>query len=127
VRYSVAERRILLSRDVGLLKHRVLTRAHYVRATDPDRQLEEVVCALDLGRRIRPFTRCMRCNGCLRRVSVARVTREVPARVRAIQRRFSRCGSCGRVYWPGTHFDRLTRIVSAHASVPSPIALRKTD
>jgi uncharacterized protein with PIN domain len=117
VRCSVAERRILLSRDVGLLKHKVLTRAHYVRATDPDRQLEEIVRVLDLERRIRPFTRCMRCNGRLRRVTVESIANQVPARVRATQRRFARCGSCGRVYWPGTHFDRLTRIVAAH--VPS--------
>lgn len=117
VRCSVVERRILLSRDVGLLKHKVLTRAHYVRATDPGRQLEEIVRALDLGRRIRPFTRCMRCNGRLRRVAVASVASQLPARVRATQRRFARCGSCGRVYWPGTHFNRLTRIVAAY--VPS--------
>jgi hypothetical protein len=52
VHSSVAERRILLSRDVGLLKHKVLTRAHFVRATDPGRQLEEIVRALDLRRLI---------------------------------------------------------------------------
>ena len=115
VRRSVAERRILLSRDVGLLKHKVLTRAHYVRATDPARQLEEIVRALDLGRRIRPFTRCMRCNGRLRRMAVGSVAGQVPARVLATQSRFVHCTSCGRVYWPGTHFDRLARIVAAHA------------
>lgn len=113
VRCSVAERRTLLSRDVGLVKHKVLTRAHYVRATDPGRQLEEIVRALDLGRWIRPFTRCMRCNGRLRRVAVASVVSQVPAGARTMQRRFARCGSCDRVYWPGTHFGRLTRIVAA--------------
>ncbi len=114
VRRSVAERRILLSRDVGLLKHKVLTRAHYVRATDPACQLEEIVRALDLRRQIRPFTRCMRCNGRLRRMAVGSVAGQVPSRVRATQCRFARCGSCGRVYWPGTHFARLARIVAAY-------------
>ena len=114
VRFSVTERRILLSRDVGLLKHKVLTRAHYVRATDPARQLDEIVRALDLGRRIRPFTRCMRCNGRLRHVAVASVAGQVPVRVLAKQSHFAHCASCGRVYWPGTHFGRLARIVAAH-------------
>jgi hypothetical protein len=115
VRISVAERRILLSRDVGLLKHKVLTRAHYVRATAPGQQLEEIVRALDLGRSVRPFTRCMRCNGHLRRVAAASVASQVPMRVRERQRRFVRCGDCGQIYWPGTHFGRLTRIVATHA------------
>lgn len=115
VRRSVAGRRILLSRDVGLLKRKVLTRAHYVRATDPLRQLEEIVRALDLHSNIRPFTRCMRCNGRLRPFPAARVAGKVPPRVRAMTRRFARCGGCGRLYWPGTHFERLTRIVADHA------------
>jgi len=114
VRRSVAERRILLSRDVGLLKHKVLTHAHYVRATDPARQLEEIVRALDLGRRIKPFTRCMRCNGRLRRVTAASVAAELPARVRETTRRVARCSGCGRHYWPGTHFERLAKIVADH-------------
>ena len=114
VRRSVAERRILLSRDVGLLKHKVLTHAHYVRATDPARQLSEIVRALDLGSLVKPFTRCMRCNGRLRRVPTASVAGQVPARVREMTRRVARCGSCGRLYWPGTHFERLTRIVADH-------------
>lgn len=114
VRRSVAERRILLSRDVGLLKHKVLTHAHYVRATDPARQLEEIVRALDLGRMIKPFTRCMRCNGRLRRVPTASVAGLVPARVRETTRRVARCGGCGRLYWRGTHFERLTQIVADH-------------
>ncbi len=96
VRRSVAERRILLSRDVGLLKHKVLTRAHYVRATDPRRQLEEIVRALDLGRRIRAFTRCMRCNGRLRRAAAASVVSQVPTRARTMQRRFRSRRTVGR-------------------------------
>lgn len=113
-RRSVQERRILLTRDVGLLKHRVLTHAHYVRATDPARQLDEVVKALDLRARIKPFSRCMRCNGRLRRVSKASVADDLPPRVCERVRAVSRCAACGQIYWPGTHFDRLTRLVASH-------------
>jgi uncharacterized protein with PIN domain len=107
VRRSVAERRILLTRDVGLLKHKVLTHAHYVRATAPDRQLEELVRALDLARKARPFTRCLRCNGRLARVALRDVAAEIPEAVRRQFRRFVRCGECRRIYWPGSHYDRL--------------------
>jgi uncharacterized protein len=115
VRQSVTERRVLLSRDVGLLKHRVLTHAHYVRATDPALQLQEVVRALDLARRIRPFTRCMVCNGRVRRVRKASVAERLPPRVRDNIRRIARCTDCGRLYWAGAHYAHLTRLVSQHA------------
>jgi uncharacterized protein len=107
VRRSVAERRILLTRDVGLLKHKVLRHAHYVRATAPDSQLEELVRALDLARNAKPFTRCLRCNGRLARVALRDVAQQVPEAVRRKFRRFVRCTDCGRIYWPGSHYERL--------------------
>jgi uncharacterized protein with PIN domain len=116
VRLSVGERRILLTRDVGLLKHKVLTHAHYVRATAPDRQLEEVVRALDLTRKMKPFTRCMRCNGKLRRLGLRHVPQGVPQRVRRQFRSFARCAGCGRIYWPGTHYERLRSRVTRLAA-----------
>lgn len=58
VGFSVAERRILLTRDVALLKHKALTHAYLVRDTRPDRQLAELVKALDLTGKMKPFSRC---------------------------------------------------------------------
>jgi uncharacterized protein with PIN domain len=113
IRRSVGERRILLTRDVALLKHKSLTHACYIHATDPARQLEELVAALDLRSRMRPFTRCMRCNGRLRRVPAARVAALLPARVRRTARRVARCAGCGRLYWRGSHLEALSRIVGS--------------
>jgi len=56
------EKRILLKRDVGLLKRKVVERGHWLRSRDPERQVEEVVAALHLQRALKPFTRCMACN-----------------------------------------------------------------
>jgi uncharacterized protein with PIN domain len=61
-RVSVAEHRILLTRDSGLLKRRLVTHGYRVREVDPRRQLVEVVHRLDLLRAIAPFVRCLRCN-----------------------------------------------------------------
>ncbi len=100
-------RRILLTRDVGLLKRACVTRGHWVRATDPQHQLEEVINAFSLQRDLAPFTRCTVCNGVLRAVTRVSVAARVPARVHARFRRFWECRRCGRVYWRGTHFHRL--------------------
>lgn len=113
VRRSRDDHRILLTRDVELLKHGDLTHGYFVRATDPAEQLLEVVGRLHLAGAIRPFTRCMACNGPLQRVSKAEVEADLPEDVGRRQDRFWRCGRCGRVYWRGSHVPRLERLIEA--------------
>src|SRR5262245_8675751 len=57
------EKRILLTRDVGLLKRKAVVRGQWLRSRDPEQQVAEIVDALHLKRSFRPFTRCMACNG----------------------------------------------------------------
>jgi uncharacterized protein with PIN domain len=118
VRVSVAEHRIVLTRDRGILKHRAVTHGYWVRSTDPRAQLPEVVNALDLAGRIRPFTRCMECNGTLAVVAREAVLDRVPAHVAGEQQVFRICGGCGRVYWRGSHYDELTRLVQDLGTQP---------
>jgi len=68
-RISRAEHRILLSRDTGLLKRSTVTHGAFLHATDPRRQLREVLDRFQLDARIRPFTRCARCNGSVEAIS----------------------------------------------------------
>jgi uncharacterized protein with PIN domain len=110
---SARERRILLTRDVGLLKHGIVTRGHYVRATDPDQLAVEILRAFELKRDLKPFTRCIVCNGALRGIERAQVAGHVPARVYARYRRFMQCRQCARIYWRGTHYSRMIAIVKA--------------
>src|SRR5690606_17651684 len=63
IRRALAERRIVLTRDRGLLKDGRVTHGYWLRNTDPRQQLGEVVRALDLAGRLQPYTRCMQCNG----------------------------------------------------------------
>jgi uncharacterized protein with PIN domain len=109
---TARERRILLTRDVGLLKRKAVVRGHWLRHRDPELQLEEVVEALQLRRSLRPFTRCMMCNGTLALVSRPSVKSVVPPLAFARFRVFHRCRECRRVYWRGTHYKRLQHLVS---------------
>jgi uncharacterized protein with PIN domain len=111
-RLAARQRRILLTRDVGLLKRKTVTRGHWLRSRDPERQIEEVVAALQLRRLIRPFTRCLICNALLDRMDRADALGRVPARVYRRFRVFIRCRGCGRIYWRGTHYRRLQRLVA---------------
>jgi uncharacterized protein with PIN domain len=105
------ESRIILTRDRGLLKHGAVTHGHWVRASDPRRQLHEVVEAFDLAAGVRPFTRCMTCNGVLSEVSKDEVMDRLPPLVQAHFDAFAHCSGCDHVYWAGSHYDRLRKLI----------------
>ncbi len=115
VRVSADEHRVLLTRDRGVLKRRAVTHGCLLHASDPARQLREVVQRLDLARSFRPFTRCMRCNGALVTVPKETVRDEVPRGVLERHDAFRRCERCGRVYWAGSHHARMQRMMTTWA------------
>jgi hypothetical protein len=105
---ALAEHRIILTRDTGILKDGRVTHGRFVHATEPLAQLEEVVDRFQLHARVRPFSRCMKCNGEIDSVSAdALDDAEVPPRVHAEHDAFGRCTGCDRVYWAGSHYDRM--------------------
>ena len=108
---AVDERRIILTRDKGLLKRRAVTHGYWLRNTDPRRQLVEVVDRLDLSRLVRVFSRCMVCNEVLESVEEADVRDRLPRGVRGRFGELARCPGCERVYWPGSHYDRMIDLV----------------
>lgn len=107
VRISAQEHRILLTRDRGLLKHRSINYGYWLRETDSRRQAAEIIDRFELSRWIRPFSRCMACNGMLEPVKKESVEQRLPARVAQLHEEFQRCLRCGRVYWKGSHYDRM--------------------
>ncbi|HEY1338525.1 MAG TPA: Mut7-C RNAse domain-containing protein [Bryobacteraceae bacterium] len=108
---SHSEHRILLTRDVGLLKRGAVTHGYFVRQTNSREQIAEIVRRFDLARLARPFTRCMRCNGVLVEASKDEIRRQLPPRIAELHDEFRRCPECGRVYWKGGHYRRMRELV----------------
>jgi uncharacterized protein len=106
-RMSVQERRILLTRDRGLLKRSAVEHGYWLRETDSRLQAQEVVQRFDLTRSIRPFTRCLACNGALQEAQKETVQSELPPRIAELHHDFQQCPRCGRVYWKGSHYRRM--------------------
>lgn len=117
VEMALAERRIILTRDKGILKNGRVTHGYWVRNTARLQQLEEVICALDLVRDIAPYTRCMECNGELVVARRSDVVGSVPLQVFLVYREFNRCPGCGRIYWRGSHLKRLDKVIE-RATMP---------
>jgi uncharacterized protein len=105
------ERRIVLTRDRGLLKRRRVSHGLFVRSDQPVEQVVDVLRRLDLGARLAPFTRCMRCGGALAPVPKAEVLDRLEPRTREHVDEFHRCAACGHLYWQGSHHPQLADLV----------------
>ena len=115
---ATAEQRMILTRDRGLLKDGKVTHGYWVRATHPRLQIEEVVRRLDLRSHFTPFRRCMHCNGILVERPATEVAQRVPPRVRDRARAFHQCNTCGKIYWEGTHVERMRRLIDELSARP---------
>jgi len=108
---SSVQGRILLTRDKHLLMRTQVQFGYWVRSKVPRRQLEEVVRRFDLAPAVRPFQRCVRCNGLLQPVSKAEILHRLEPLTRQYYDEFRRCPDCGQIYWKGSHFARMQRLV----------------
>ena len=104
---SSSEHRLLLTRDVGLLKRREVAQGYCVRAHKPHGQLREVSGRYALSPHFRPFTRCMDCNGLLNSIEKSEVADLLPPHTRETKNEFSRCTTCGKIFWRGSHHARM--------------------
>jgi uncharacterized protein len=110
-RLSRNQKRILLSRDRGLLKRSLVTHGYCVRETAPLSQLIEIVRRFDLSGSAEPFRRCLRCNGLLRCVSKEEIVERLPPATIQYYNDFRQCQDCDKVYWKGSHYQRMQQVV----------------
>lgn len=121
---AAREGRVLLTRDRGIARRRAARagrpRVLLVEGERVWEQLRYVARALRLDLS-RAFSRCLDCNAELLPVTRDAVAGQVPPYVYATQQRFSRCPSCQRLYWPGTHWERMqARLAEAVQDEPGP-------
>jgi uncharacterized protein with PIN domain len=109
---SHQEERILLTRDRGLLMRRLVTYGYCVRTRQPKEQLQAVVARFALADQIRPWQRCLRCNGRLVPVTKKSVLHLLQPKTIIYYNEFHRCRSCEQVYWKGSHYQRMQQFLS---------------
>jgi len=120
-RIASQEKRIVLTRDRALLQHKIITHGYFVRAVKPREQVKEILARLDLYRALRPFTRCLRCNGALEDVDKEAVLPQLEPKTKKYYHRFRRCQDCGQAYWKGSHFNRMEKLCDYFAAPPDPV------
>jgi uncharacterized protein with PIN domain len=120
---AAEEDRILLSKSRTLVDSGALLAAYCVQSSDPREQVVEVLHRFDLWSSAHPFMRCLHCNSTLSTVPKEGITESLPEKVRGLYTDFRACPSCGRIYWQGTHFQKMmafTQRLYAAAGEPLP-------
>jgi len=111
IRISLTNQRIILTRDLPLLKNGKVTHGYFVRETNPRKQLREVIQRFDLRKQVNPFSRCMDCNGMIEDIDKELIKDSVKAKTLMHISEFYRCRSCGKVYWKGSHYDKMLGLI----------------
>ena len=111
---DIAERegRIVLTRDRDLLKHRGISHGCYVHSLKPVQQFREIIERLDLRGSSRPFAICLVCDAPLRAIDKEQVLDRLPQSVRANRQHFTTCDHCQRIYWEGSHWQRMRQLLA---------------
>ena len=108
---SLAEKRAILTKDKGILKRNEVTHAYFVRSKDTEEQAKEVIRRFDLHKEIKEFTRCLECNTELTKIAKEKISRNLPPKVNQSQEEFYKCPGCGKLYWKGTHHQKMLSFV----------------
>ena len=115
VREAAAESRVLPTCDRDLTKRRVIQsgvgRAILIRDDEVTKQLRQVFGELRLELK-EALTRSIECNSELPSRAPSAVAERVPQHVRQTQSRYSECPDCGRIYWAGTHWQRMREVLA---------------
>ena len=108
---SAAENRILLTRDTGLLMRGIVIYGYYVRSTDREEQLKEAMERFELFPNVKPFKRCIRCNGLLEAVAKEAIIEKLPEQTKQNINEFHQCQNCAQIYWRGAHYERMQEFI----------------
>jgi uncharacterized protein with PIN domain len=110
---SASEKRMLLTRDRGLLKRNIVTRGYCVRTTNPREQFAEVLQRFDLSGSIAPFQRCVHCNELLQPTRKELISDRLQPETKQYYEEFCICPGCQRIYWKGSHYRRMQRFIES--------------
>ncbi len=108
---SSEERRILLTCDRMLLMRKQISYGYYVRNRKPQQQLLEILSRYNLYGQIKPFSRCMHCNGCTHPVSKCSIETRLLAKTKKYYNDFYQCDSCKKIYWKGSHYQEMKKLI----------------
>jgi len=111
IEIAKSQHRIILTRDIGILKNKTVTHGYWVRNIDWKEQVAEILTRFELFSKIAPFTRCLECNGVLEPIEKSKIEDQLPPKTKKFYQRYAKCPECNRIYWEGTHYEKMKKFV----------------
>ena len=115
------EQRVLLTRDLDLHREALRRDLKSVLIEEEGkvtRQMIEIsksvgkTFKIDMG-----SSRCPVCNGTLVDSEKSSVREDVPEKVLERNESFWKCSDCGKVYWPGSHWENIAEAVEKYERI----------
>lgn len=116
------EGRSLLTRDHALLDRAKGIKKLFIESEAWEDQVSQVADFFCLWGEVAPYSRCLECNVKLKPLPKSQAANLVAPFVLEKRDSFAICPACGRVFWPGTHFEemetRLSEILDKKGTHP---------
>ena len=104
---ALRENRILLTRDTTLLRRKIVMHGYLPHSQVPEEQAQEVIELYDISSQAKPLSRCLPCNGMLAPIDKEKIIDRLEPLTRKHYDSFHICTDCSRIYWPGSHQQKL--------------------
>jgi uncharacterized protein len=107
---ALKEGRVLLTRSRKIQRESIDLRFLVIEANDPREQIQEILAKLHLQPTAEKlFSRCLMCNQELLPISKEEAEGKVADFIYRSYDSFHVCPRCHRVYWPGTHLQKMKK------------------
>ncbi len=110
-RISAEEERILLTRDHGVLKRKIVKYGYFIRYDHPRRQLKSVINRYGLDKYDGTFGRCLECNTRLVPVEKEKIMDRLEPKTKKYFDEFYICPNCNKIYWQGSHYEDMKEFI----------------
>lgn len=103
--------RIILTRDLDLLKSKHVSRGYLIKNTDLSGQIKEVIERFNLLSLINPFSLCLCCNSKVQKIDKEYVRGKISPEIYSDFNEFSICIGCGKIFWKGSHYQSMLKFI----------------
>ncbi|MFP4372537.1 MAG: Mut7-C RNAse domain-containing protein [Halanaerobium sp.] len=112
VNQALKEKRIILSRDRGLLMRKRVKWAQFIWDDDPKKQLQEVFKRFALAQYYQGESRCVNCNSKLVEIDKEMIIERLEPKTKKYFEDFKYCPKCDKIYWRGSHFKKTEKLLA---------------
>ncbi len=111
--------RILLTRDRRLSERRIIKekniKTNLLKSNCVEEQIKQIEDILKITFNL-DLKRCIRCNEPLYALDKEKIKDLVPSYIYKMNNTFLQCSCCKKIYWKGTHVDKMRNFFNSHLS-----------